>query len=348
MDLHTLVVAAILGLIEGATEFIPVSSTAHLLIVGHLLGFKNTNGAFEVMIQLGAILALVSVYAARLWHLVTALPHDRQVQRFTIGVVIAFLPAAFFGVLLHDLITHVFFESLTLICTALLVGGVILLILDRVALKPRHTDIMQFPIRLAFGIGLFQCLALIPGVSRSGATIGGALVLGADKRAAAEYSFFLAMPTMAGAFTYNLYKNIDQIDGGSALAIAVGFVVAFLAALVVVRGVLGFISRRGFAPFAWWRIAVGGIGLIWIFLTPPAPGTATVEASGGGALAIELSARSVAPEIGRENGFEARRLDAEASKRASLGGSRGGDDVVDLQLAQLVGRDQRVRQILQH
>jgi undecaprenyl-diphosphatase len=255
------------------------------------------------------------------------LPHDRQVQRFTIGVVIAFLPAAFFGVLLHDLITHVFFESLTLICTALLVGGVILLILDRVALKPRHTDIMQFPIRLAFGIGLFQCLALIPGVSRSGATIGGALVLGADKRAAAEYSFFLAMPTMAGA---------------------VGFVVAFLAALVVVRSVLGFISRRGFAPFAWWRIAVGGIGLIWIFLTPPAPGTATVEASGGGALAIELSARSVAPEIGRENGFEARRLDAEASERASLGGSRGGDDVVDLQLAQLVGRDQRVRQILQH
>jgi len=324
MDFQTLLEAALLGLVEGATEFIPVSSTAHLLIVGHLLGFKSTNGAFEVMIQLGAILALVSVYAARLWHLLTALPRDRAVQRFVLGVVVAFLPAGLVGVVLHDLVTHVFYESMTLIFAALLIGGILLLLLDRLALKPRYTDIMQFPIPLALGIGLFQCLALIPGVSRSGATIGGALLLGTDKRAAAEYSFFLAMPTMAGAFTYNLYKNIDHIDGNSATVIAVGFVVAFVAALVVVRTVLGFISRRGFAPFAWWRIAVGTIGLAWVLLAPAAPGTAMVEAeSGRGARAVELSARPVAAEVGRQHRLEAGRLDAKPLERAALGGGRG-------------------------
>jgi undecaprenyl-diphosphatase len=259
------------------TEFIPVSSTAHLLLVGRLLGFQSTNGAFEVLIQFGAILALVSVYAARLWALVTELPSDRRTQRFALGVVIAFLPAAILGVTFHSVITEVFFTSVLLICIALIVGGIGLLILDRLPLKPRYDDIMDYPLKLTLGIGIFQCLSLIPGVSRSGATIAGALLLGTDKRSAAEYSFFLAMPTMAGAFAYDLYQNIDSIDAGGGLTIAIGFVVAFVSALVVVRGFLGFVSRHGFAPFAWWRIVVGTIGLIVLFFFGGgAPETATV------------------------------------------------------------------------
>lgn len=300
MEITNLLEAAFLGLIEGATEFLPVSSTAHLLLVGHLLGFENTSGSFEVLVQLGAILALLSVYAARLWQLLTALPHDRSVQRFALGVIIAFLPAAFFGALLHDFITQTLFGSLRTICVALIIGGIVLLILDRMDLKPRYTDVQQFPLRLTFGIGLCQCLALLPGVSRSGATIAGALLLGADKRSAAEYSFFLAMPTMAGAFTYNLYKNIDKLDGNQATLIAVGFVAAFIAGLVVVRGLLAFVSRRGFTPFAIWRIVVGSIGLVWLMLAPAAPVTAEeTAASGGSALRVELAANAVAPEVGR-------------------------------------------------
>jgi undecaprenyl-diphosphatase len=266
MDLKTLIDAIVLGIVEGITEFIPVSSTAHLLLAGKLLGFKSAGQAFEVLIQLGAILALLSAYAAKLWKLLTDLPRDRRTQRFVLGIVIAFLPSAILGVLFHRFITEVLFNNVTIISLALLIGGVALLLLDRMKLRNRRSDIMDYPLGLAFGIGLFQCLALIPGVSRSGATIAGALLLGTDKRSAAEYSFFLAMPTMAGAFVYDLYKNIDAIDGGAALTIAVGFVVAFLSALVVVRAFLGFVSRYGFAPFGWWRIVVGLAGLAAVFL----------------------------------------------------------------------------------
>ena len=260
MDLKTIIDAIVLGVLEGFTEFLPVSSTAHLLLAEDVLGFKSVGG-FTVLIQLGAILALLGVYAARLWQIITDLPRDRRTQRFVLGVIIAFLPAAFFGVLLHGLITGVFFHSLILISLALLIGGVVLLVIDRMPLKPRQHDVMDYPLGLCLGIGLFQCLALIPGVSRSGATIVGALLLGTDKRSAAEYSFFLAMPTMAGAFAYDLYKNIGEIDASAGLIIALGFVVAFLAALIVVRGFLGFVSRHGFAVFGWWRIVVGAIGL---------------------------------------------------------------------------------------
>ncbi len=265
MQLIDIVHAVILGIVEGVTEFIPVSSTAHLLLAGRLLGFNNPGQAFEVLIQLGAILALVSVYFARLWHLLVTLPRSPETQRFALGVVIAFLPAALLGVAFHDLITGVFFHSLVLISVALIVGGIALLWLDRLPITPRHTDIARYPLRLCLGIGIFQTLSLIPGVSRSGATIAGALLLGADKRSAAEYSFFLAMPTMAGAFAFDLYKNIDRIDGNQAILIAIGFVVAFLSALVVVRAFLDFVSRHGFAPFGWWRIAVGTSGLVAVF-----------------------------------------------------------------------------------
>jgi undecaprenyl-diphosphatase len=298
MDFKTVFDAIVLGIVEGVTEFIPVSSTAHLLLAGRLLGFRSTNGAFEVLIQLGAILALVSVYAARLWQLVTELPRNRRTQRFALGVIIAFLPAAILGVIFHSLITEVFFTSITLICAALIVGGIGLIILDRLPLKPRYSDIMDFPLKLTLGIGIFQCLSLIPGVSRSGATIAGALLLGTDKRSAAEYSFFLAMPTMAGAFAFDLYQNLDTIDAAGGLTIAIGFVVAFISALVVVRGFLGFVSRHGLTPFGWWRIGVGVAGLAAVFFFGGGtPETAYVGL--GGHPALELAAGAETIEIAR-------------------------------------------------
>jgi undecaprenyl-diphosphatase len=253
--------ALLLGTVEGLTEFIPVSSTGHLLLLSHFLGFETSGKTFEVLIQLGAILAILSVYAARLLNVVVRLPSDPSARRFVIGVLVAFLPAAVIGAFAHGFIKSVLFESPATICVALIVGGVILLALDRRKVEPRHTDAMNYPIGLCLAIGFCQVLAMVPGVSRSGATIGGALLLGCDKRSAAEFSFFLAMPTMAGAFAYDLYKNRNLITVDDAVLIGVGFVAAFIAAVIVVRVLLDFVSRRGFAPFAWWRIAVGIVGL---------------------------------------------------------------------------------------
>jgi undecaprenyl-diphosphatase len=168
-------------------------------------------------------------------------------------------------VLLHKVITGVLFHSVVIISLALIIGGVVLLLIDRMRWRPRYIDIMDYPLRLAFGIGLFQCLSLIPGTSRSGSTIVGALLLGTDKRSAAEYSFFLAMPTMLGAFVFEAYKSLGGLTGSDIGVIAIGFVVAFISALVVVRGFLAFVSAYGFAPFAWWRIAVGIAGLASVF-----------------------------------------------------------------------------------
>ncbi|KUO55090.1 MAG: UDP pyrophosphate phosphatase [Alphaproteobacteria bacterium BRH_c36] len=251
----------LLGLIEGLTEFIPVSSTGHVLLAGHFLGFCSPGKTFEVLIQLGAILAILSVYSAKLLRLLIDLPFDARTQRFVLGILIAFLPAAVIGALGHSFIKSVLFESPMLICVTLIVGGIILLVVDRLALEPRYADVMDYPPSLAFKIGLCQCLAMVPGVSRSGATIVGALLLGTDKRSAAEFSFFLAMPTMAGAFAYDLYKNWSNIDTSDAASIAIGFVMAFITAVFVVRFLLEYVSRHGFALFGWWRIIVGGVGL---------------------------------------------------------------------------------------
>ncbi|MBW3099069.1 undecaprenyl-diphosphate phosphatase [Pseudohoeflea coraliihabitans] len=261
-----LVEPAFLGLIEGLTEFLPVSSTAHLLLTGHFLGFTSPGNSFEVLIQLGAILAILSVYSVRLFTLAKALPTSWRARRFVAGVLIAFLPAAAIGALAHDFIKTVLFESPALICVVLIVGGFALMIIDRMALKPKYDDVMDYPLSLALTIGLFQCLAMVPGTSRSGATVAGAMLMGADKRSAAEFSFFLAMPTMTGAFAFDLYKNADKLSGGDITAIVVGFVVAFAAGVFVVRGLLDFVSRHGFTPFAWWRIAVGSAGLIGLWL----------------------------------------------------------------------------------
>jgi undecaprenyl-diphosphatase len=262
METHTIIGALLLGLLEGLTEFIPVSSTGHILLAGHFLGFKSTGKAFEILIQLGAILAILSVYFRRLWKMLLDLPHDRLTRHFVIGILIAFLPAALIGALAHDFIKTVLFESPKLICTMLIIGGVVLLWVDRMALKPIYRDVERFPNRIYILIGFFQCLAMIPGTSRSGATIVGALLLGVEKRAAAEFSFFLAMPTMVGAFAYDLLKNRSALSADDFSLIAIGFVAAFLAALVVVRFLLDYISRHGYSLFGWWRVIVGSVGMI--------------------------------------------------------------------------------------
>lgn len=256
--------ATLLGVIEGLTEFIPVSSTAHLLLAGRMIGFDSTGNSFEVLIQLGAVLAIVTVYFGRLWAIARTLPTRVESRRFVLSVLLAFLPAAVIGALAHSFIKDVLFESPALICVMLVVGGFILLALDRMTLERRYTDAMQFPPSLCLKIGFIQCLAMIPGTSRSGATIAGALWLGAEKRAAAEFSFFLAMPTMAGAFVYDLYRNRDILSMDDAAIIGVGFVAAFLSGVLVVRYLLDFVSKHGFAPFAYWRIFVGLTGLATI------------------------------------------------------------------------------------
>lgn len=266
MQDQSIVSALLLGLLEGLTEFIPVSSTGHILLAGHFLGFESTGKAFEVLIQLGAILAILSVYFGRLWKLLVDLPRDGRTQRFVLGILVAFLPAAVVGALAHDFIKTVLFETPMLICVMLLLGGVVLLWVDRWALQPRYTDIMDYPLSLCLKIGLFQCLAMIPGTSRSGATIVGSLLMGADKRSAAEFSFFLAMPTMTGAFAYDLFKNRDILSAADLPVIAAGFVMAFIAAVIVVRFLLDYVSRHGYALFGWWRIAVGGVGLIALLM----------------------------------------------------------------------------------
>lgn len=265
MDVVQVAKALFLGVVEGATEFIPVSSTGHLILIGHFLGFKSTGKTFEVLIQLGAILAIVGLYFTRLLGVVMCLPTDAWARRFVVAVLVAFLPAAALGAALHGSIKAVF-ERPDLVCVALIVGGFVLLWVDRLKLEPVHDNAFRFTPLLAFKIGLCQCAALFPGVSRSGATIVGALLMGTTKRAAAEFSFFLAMPTMAGAFAYDLYKNHKLLDLSDAATIGAGFLAAFVSGLIVVKFLLDYVSRHGFALFAWWRIAVGSLGLIGLFV----------------------------------------------------------------------------------
>jgi len=267
MTLGTMLEALFLGLVEGLTEFIPVSSTAHILLIGHFLGFESTGRTFEVMIQLGAVLAIITVYFERFMKVAKALPTNPGARRFVIGVVVAFLPAAVIGALAHGFIKSVLFETPVLICIVLILGGIVLLFVDRlVTAEPRYNNAMGLPWPLTLKIGFFQCLAMIPGMSRSGSTIVGAMLLGVDKRAAAEFSFFLALPTMLGAFTYDFYKNRHLLSLDDGLLIVIGFVAAFCAAVLVVRTLLDFVSRHGYAPFGWWRIVVGIAGLAGLML----------------------------------------------------------------------------------
>lgn len=261
------IAAIILGLVEGLTEFIPVSSTGHLLLAKQALGLGNEPwDTFIVMIQLGAILAVVAVYFMRLWKVLLGLPgKDPAARRFAISVLLAFFPSALIGLLAHDFIKTVLFNT-TIVCVMLIIGGFALIALERWAPPARENDAMRFSWKTALGVGLWQCLSIIPGVSRSGATIVGGLLLGVDKRAAAEFSFFLAIPTMVGAFALDFWESRDLINAEVAGLIGIGFVVSFISGLFVVRTMVDFVGRYGFAPFAAWRILVGTVGLLGMWL----------------------------------------------------------------------------------
>jgi undecaprenyl-diphosphatase len=256
-DPYVMAQAVLLGLVEGVTEFIPVSSTGHLILAGYFVQFPEPLGKiFEVVIQLGAILAIVVLYWARLWGAVVALPTSGRARHFALSIIVAFLPAAVIGALLHDYIKRVLFSP-WIVAVMLVVGGIVILWIERLTLELRHHESDALPTGTSLGIGLFQCIAMIPGVSRSAATILGAMLLGVDRRAAAEFSFFLAIPTMLGATVLDLYKGRAALTPHDYEVIAVGFVVAFVSALIVVRAFVAFLQRHTFVVFGWYRILIG-------------------------------------------------------------------------------------------
>jgi len=261
MSIVTMIQAAFLGFVEGLTEFLPVSSTGHLLLIGHFLGFDSPNRTFEVLIQLGAILAILSVYFGKLLNIALGMVSDPRRRRFVGAVLLAFFPAAIIGGLFSKLIKGYLFNPFV-VCMSLIAGGLVLIVVDETEFEKKYDDIMDIPLLTALKIGCFQCLAMMPGVSRSGATIVGAMLSGTTKRAAAEFSFFLAMPTMVGAFAKDLLDNYKILSSNDVGLIAIGFVMAFLSGLFVVRSFLDFISSHGFKPFAYWRIGVGILGLV--------------------------------------------------------------------------------------
>lgn len=265
MDFLDLLRAALLGILQGLTEFLPVSSTGHLLIGAELIGYDDPGGAFTVMIQLGSILAVMWLYRQRIFDVVTGLPTKPEARRFALMLFLAFLPAVLIGFFAADYVKRVLYESFIVIGWALLIGGVLMLALERFAPKPVVTDAAQTPIWRAVAVGFMQCIAMIPGVSRSGATIYGGLLLGLDRRAAAEFSFFLAMPTMIAAFIYDFIQIKDTIGTDRIAEIAVGFVFAFISAAIVVKPFLDYVTRVGFAPFAWYRIALGALLLTAVY-----------------------------------------------------------------------------------
>ena len=262
----TYLVAAIPGVVQGLTEFLPVSSTGHLLVLERLFGYQDPGGAFTVMIQLGSILAVMWLYRGKIAAIVKGLPSEPEARRFAAAILIAFLPLVFVGAAVGDYIQTVVYGNLALIAAAFVVGGVIMLAVERWRPAPDIVDAERTPLPRAFGIGLCQTLAaLLPGISRSGATIVGGMVMRLDRAAAAEFSFFLAMPTMAAAFAKDLYDVRDQLAPDRAVEIGIGFVLAFFASLLVVRPFLGFVRRAGFAPFAWYRIAIGVVVLAVLY-----------------------------------------------------------------------------------
>lgn len=261
-----LYIALLLGLIEGMTEFLPVSSTGHLILFGDILGFKGPPGkTFEIVIQLGAILAICWLYRGKLASTTVGLVRrEAKDWRFTIGILLAFLPAMVAGALFHEFIKAKLFNPFS-VSIALIVGGIVILLVERLRPTHRYHTIEEFSLPLCFKIGLCQCLALIPGTSRSGATIMGALLLGADRKAATEFSFFLAIPTMFAATIFGIYDNWELLSFDNLQLIAVGFIAAFISALLVVRLVVAYITKHGFAPFAIYRIILGSVMLYLLY-----------------------------------------------------------------------------------
>jgi undecaprenyl-diphosphatase len=257
MDLERLFGALLLGVVEGLTEFLPVSSTGHLILVVDLIGFQGPPGqVFEVVIQLGAIGAVCWEYFGRFARAAAGVLHDDDQFRFVRNLLLAFVPTVVIGALAYGYIKAYLFDPWVVV-VSLILGGIAILVIERHLPVPRHHAVEQMPARVAFGVGLCQVVSMIPGVSRAGATIMGGLLLNLDRRTATEFSFFLAVPTMLAASVLDLYKNWAQMNAENLLVIAIGFVVAFVSALIVVRWLIGFVSRHGFGVFAWYRIAVG-------------------------------------------------------------------------------------------
>src|ERR1700757_3240351 len=259
--------AIILGIIEGVAEFLPVFSTGHMLLAKQFFGLGEGAfwDSFIVLIQLGAILAIVMIYFSKLWSVALGMFTNPDDRRFVIGVLIAFLLAVIIGLIAGKYIKLLLFNP-WVVCFSLIVGGAILLWVDQLDHKPHEHDATRFPLLTYLWIGFAQCLAMIPGVSRSGASIVAAMLLGADKRAAAEFSFFLAIPTMVGAFAYDFYKSRAEMTMDHLGILAIGFVVSFITAMIVVKTFLNYLTRHGFQLFAWWRVIVGTLGLVALAL----------------------------------------------------------------------------------
>jgi undecaprenyl-diphosphatase len=254
--------AVILGMVEGITEFLPVSSTGHLILAGDILGFTGeTAKTFEIFIQLGAILAVVWLYREKILSSIKGIGSEKA-NRFLLNILIAFLPAAFFGFITHSFIKRLLFNPIT-VASALIVGGIAILVIERVVKRTVVMDIDDVSFKQALGIGMAQTLSLFPGVSRAGATIMGAMCFGLERKVATEFSFFLAIPTMFAATSYDLLKNLHNLTRGDLLIFAVGFLVSFFSALLVIKAFLGFITRHTFDSFAIYRIIFGLVILLY-------------------------------------------------------------------------------------
>lgn len=262
---HDLITVILLGIVEGLTEFIPVSSTGHLVLAGELLGFEGkASGTFDIVIQLGAILAVVVLYWRRFWDVLTGLfVMDKGAIAFTRNIALGFLPSAVVGLFVYKAVKAMLDSPMT-VAVALVVGGIAILAIERWVKHAEEGSVEAMSMKTAVGIGVIQCLSMIPGISRSGATIMGALAMGVDRKTAAEFSFFVAVPTMLAASGYDLYKSGAHISASEWNAIAIGFVVSFIVAIVVIKAFLAIVTRYGFGPFAWYRIVAGIAAMIWL------------------------------------------------------------------------------------
>jgi undecaprenyl-diphosphatase len=265
----TLLLAALLGIVQGVTEFLPISSTAHLLLIADAVGFDDPGGVFTVMIQLGSIFAVVWVYRARLVSAAAKIGTNPEARHFAAAVIVATIPALLAGAFFADFIQSVLYKSPRVFAGAFIVGGLVMLLVERFRPAPVVVVAEQTPLPRALGVGMCQMLALVPGVSRSGATIVGGLAMGLDRSAAAEFSFFVAIPTMSAAFAHEFLQVHDQLTTARSAEIAVGFATAFFSSLLIIKPFLSLVRRAGFAPFAWYRIALGvalllAIGAGWV------------------------------------------------------------------------------------
>jgi undecaprenyl-diphosphatase len=258
-------IAVLLGIIEGLTEFLPVSSTGHLILAGELVGFTdNSSIAFKIAIQLGAILAVLLVYWQRFWAVgMGLLKAQPGAIAFTRNILLGFVPALLIGVVAYDAIRAAM-QTPEIVAIALIVGGIIILALERIVKNVRFHSVEDIPFGTALSIGLIQCTAMLPGVSRSGATIMGGLMMGVERKTAAEFSFFLAVPTMMAATVYALWRDRALLSADDLDMIAIGFTAAFVVAVIVVKAFVALVGRYGFAPFAYYRIIVGSAALLWL------------------------------------------------------------------------------------